>query len=64
MSGKVTMQHIRGAGICARGARGFFKDVGMDWNEFITNGLPVEQFEALNEYHHVKKVLEVYYGRK
>lgn len=45
----VTVNHVRQAKLCARGARQWFGLHGLDWNEFITKGLPIERLEALND---------------
>jgi hypothetical protein len=36
----VTMNHVRSCRMCAREARTWAKSRGMNWTEFITNGLP------------------------
>lgn len=40
----VKMKHIRQAKVCSSGARGFFERHGLDWNKFLTEGLPEEVF--------------------
>lgn len=40
----VQMRDIRSSKICSRGARGFFKRHGMDWDKFLAEGLPEEEF--------------------
>lgn len=45
----VTMRHVRKCCMCSRGARAFFERHGMDWGEFLKNGLPVEAFEATGD---------------
>lgn len=45
----VTMQHVRGAKMCSRGARAFFERHGLDWERFLREGLPVEQVEATGD---------------
>lgn len=44
MSVIVTMKDIRSAKMCSGGTRNFFKRHGMDWNKFLTEGLPEEDF--------------------
>ncbi|UZT28613.1 tail assembly protein [Vibrio phage 033B] len=38
----ITIQDIRRIHFCSQGARTFFKRYGLDWNEFVKNGLPEE----------------------
>ena len=45
----VTMQHIRQCKMCSKGTRDFFKRHGMDWNKFLKEGLPEEQFIATGD---------------
>lgn len=40
----VRMVHIRQAKMCSSGTRDFFKRHGMDWNKFLAEGLPEEEF--------------------
>ena len=49
MSIIVRVHHIRGAKLCGNGTRAWFKHHGIDYNEFLANGLPIEQVEALND---------------
>lgn len=52
MTGKpviVIMQDIRTAKLCSSGARGWFARQGMDWNKFLSEGLPEEQFIATGD---------------
>ena len=46
---RVTMQHVRKARMCSRGARAFFTRHGLDWAEFLRAGLPIEQIEATGD---------------
>lgn len=64
MTNNVSMQDIRAAGFCSKGARDLASRLGLDWNEFITNGLPPEVFAEHEDNYHVKKLLEVYNGRQ
>lgn len=41
----MTVRHIRAAQFCSRGARQWFARHGLDFNEFITKGYPVEVIE-------------------
>ncbi len=36
----VKVKHVRAASLCTGGARRWFTSRGLDWNEFLTNGLP------------------------
>lgn len=45
----VTMQHVRQAKMCSRGARAFFERHNLDWQKFLDEGLPVEQIEATGD---------------
>lgn len=36
----VTMKHIRAARLCAGGARRWFQSHGLNWSDFLTNGIP------------------------
>ena len=45
----VTMTHVRQLRYCASGARTFCERYGLDWREFVRNGLPASQFEATGD---------------
>lgn len=40
---RVFMRHIRRAKLCAGGTRTWWKDNGLDWNDFLKNGIPGEK---------------------
>lgn len=40
------MKHLRAANFCNREPRLFFKQQGWSWQQFLDEGLPVEQVEA------------------
>lgn len=40
MTVQVYPRHARQARICMRGSREFFTKHGLDWNDFVTKGLP------------------------
>lgn len=42
----VTHTDLRRMGYCNKGAREFFKRHGLDWQKFIREGLPAEDFLA------------------
>ena len=46
---RVRPRHIRAAKICMRGSRGFFAHHGLDWNDFLANGLPVTVLDGIND---------------
>lgn len=46
----VTIQDIRNAGFCARGARRWAKENGWDFADFLKNGMPIEKMEAQDDY--------------
>lgn len=43
------MKDIRACRMCSGGTREFFKRHGMDWNKFIKDGLPEEEFIATGD---------------
>lgn len=45
----VQMKHVRMLKLCSGGARDWFASYDLPWNEFITNGLPVEVIEATGD---------------
>ena len=45
----VTTTHMHEIGYCARGGRRWAERYGLDWSEFVKNGLPVEAFEATGD---------------
>ena len=59
----VTVAHLRAAKMCSRGARVWFEKRGWDWQAFLKNGLPAEQFEATGDAMAIQLV-EVARGRK
>jgi len=42
------MRHLRAAEIC-RDARDFFYHHGLDWRDFVLNGIPVEIIENIGD---------------
>jgi len=59
----ITLKHARARGHCTRGMRDFFKREGLDWNKFISEGLPEEVLLATDNAN-VKKVVEYAHGRE
>lgn len=45
----VTIQDIRDAGLCSRGARGWAKQNNYDFRDFLQNGMPIERMEAFGD---------------
>lgn len=45
----VKMRDIRACKMCSGGTRDFFARHGMDWNLFLKEGLPEEQFIATGD---------------
>jgi hypothetical protein len=45
----VTMKHVRGCRMCSDGARKFFKRHNLDWNTFISEGLPEDVLIATGD---------------
>lgn len=43
------IHHIRAANLCMGGARAWFAKHNLSWSDFLENGLPVEQVEALGD---------------
>lgn len=46
---KVTMRHIREARMCSKGARAFFETHGLDWQEFLREGIDSDKLEATGD---------------
>ncbi|MNK73307.1 hypothetical protein D3C87_928020 [compost metagenome] len=45
----VRAEHVRRAGLCARGMRQWFKAHDLDLLDFINNGMPESKVVALND---------------
>lgn len=45
----IRINHIRAANLCTRGARHWFEQKGLSWQEFLAEGLPADQVRALND---------------
>ena len=46
---KVYMHHIRKAGMCSGGTREFFMAHGLNWSEFLTQGIDIEKLAATKD---------------
>lgn len=44
------IKHIRTAGYCSSGARRWFQQQGLSWQDFLANGLPVEFLDTLDDH--------------
>lgn len=58
----VTMQHVRQAKLCSHGTRQFFRRHGLDYQKFLSEGLPAETIEATGDAMALQ-VVEVARGR-
>lgn len=47
--GRVYMHHIRKAKMCSSGTRAFFKCHGLDWGDFLKNGIACEDLAATGD---------------
>lgn len=45
----IRMEHVRAAKMCSRGARTFLARHNLDWNRFLTEGLPEEDLLATGD---------------
>jgi hypothetical protein len=45
----ITMRDVRAAKACSRGAREFLAKHGLDYDEFLKNGLPASVIEATGD---------------
>ncbi len=55
---KVFMKHIRKAKMCSGGGRSFFERHGLDWSDFLKNGIDVEIIEGLGD-HMANQVVKI-----
>lgn len=60
---RVTMADVRAAKMCAKGARAFFNRHGLDWSDFLHNGIDAEILAEINDAMS-NKVIEVARGRQ
>ena len=54
------MRDVRRAGYCSRGARGVFKDNGLDWQHFLDNGIELEELRLKIDKHFCDKLEETH----
>lgn len=45
----VRWRHIQAARLCSRGARKWFTDRGLDWNDFLKNGIAAQTLSDLED---------------
>ena len=45
----VRIEHVKKAGMCTRGARAWFAHQGLDYQEFLFNGMPASVIEATGD---------------
>ena len=46
---RVFPHHVRAAKICMRGARAFFAKHGLDYMDFLSNGIPVSTLREIGD---------------
>ena len=52
----VKMSDMRAVGYCRRGVKAFLESHGIDWNVFISEGVPAELLEATGDAQALKVV--------
>lgn len=57
MTDKLTIQDVRRAGYCVRGARAHCKLIGVDFKQLIRDGIPFAELEPMQD-RTVQKSLE------
>lgn len=45
----VTMEHVHAAGMCSRGARQWFAYLGLNYADFLANGMPISRVEEIGD---------------
>ena len=61
---KIYMSDLRKAKMCARGSRAFFLRHGLDWQDFLANGIDLEIAEKFDDAMTQQVVEYVKNGRK
>lgn len=46
---KIYMRDARAMNVCSAGSRDLFKRAGLDWNDFLTNGIDSDKLEATGD---------------
>ena len=54
----VMVQDIKTLKFCNRGARQFFEKHGLDWQDFVRNGIDADAFRAIGDEMGLKAVAE------
>lgn len=52
----VTMDDVRGAGHCVRGAKRWFEGYGLDFRDFLSNGIPASKMLATGDAYGIQVV--------
>ena len=50
MTRRVTKEDLRPLGYCHNAARKWFADRGLDWADFIENGIEIEELERVGDH--------------
>lgn len=61
----ITIDHVKAHGYCAKGARAFLKEYGLNWQDFLANGIESSTLLATGNamaIELVKKVQESQHG--
>jgi hypothetical protein len=58
----VTVHHARRAGYCIKGCRAFAQRYGLDWRQFVRQGIDAEKLESTGDAM-AKKAVEIARGR-
>lgn len=45
----IRIEHLRRAKICMSGARAWFADHDLSWDDFVANGIPAHRVEHLDD---------------
>ena len=59
MDNRITIYHVRKAGLCSRGARAFAVKNNMDWSLFLKEGINPDKLREIKDAM-AKQVLRVY----
>lgn len=59
MDNRITIYHVRKAGLCSRGARAFAIKNNIDWSIFLREGISPDKVREINDAM-AKQVLRVY----
>ena len=59
MDNRITIYHVRKAGLCSRGARAFALKNNIDWSLFLMEGISPDKVREINDAM-AKQVLRVY----